>query len=78
MDGCTTELDGDCWIENAHSGLEGFKGVILIREDTKYAGFDTKTNACRNVFLCGLEPGVALGLHRQGSEERGAWQGVAR
>ena len=62
MNGCATKLDGDFWIENAYSGLERGEGVILVREDTKYAGFDTKANACRNVFLCGLEPGVALGL----------------
>ena len=62
MNGCATKLDGNFWIENAYSGLERFEGVILVRKDTKYAGFDTKANACRNVFLCGLEPGVALGL----------------
>ncbi|SRR5258706_3983554 len=62
MNGCATKLDGDFWIENAYSGLERFKGFILVRKDTKYAGFDTKANACRNVFLCWLEPGVALGL----------------
>lgn len=76
MNGCTTKLDGDFWIENAYSGLERFKGVILVRKDTKYAGFDTKANACRNVFLCGLEPGVALGLHgRRGQKRFGGWQG---
>ena len=69
MDGCATNFDGDFWIENAYSGLEGFKGSIFVREDTKYAGFNTEANACKNVFLCGLEPGVALGLDGQGSEE---------
>lgn len=69
MDGCATNLDGDFWIENTYSGLEGFKGRISVREDTKYAGFNTQANACKTIFLCRLEPGVALSLHGRGSEE---------
>ena len=67
MNGCATNLDGDFWIENSYSGLEGFKGHIFVREDTKYARFDTEANACKNIVLCGLEPGVALSLHGTGS-----------
>ena len=62
MDGSASNLDGSFWIENADSSLERHKGVIFVGEDTKNAGFDTKANACRNVFFCGLEPGVALSL----------------
>jgi hypothetical protein len=71
MHGCATDLDGDFWIENAYSGLKWFKGTIFIGEHTKYAGFNTKANARRNVFLSGLEPGVTLSLHGRGSEQCG-------
>jgi hypothetical protein len=72
MNGSAADFDGDFWIENAYSGLEGFKSVVLVRKETKDAGFDTKANACRNIFLCRLEPGVALSL--DGGGEKGAWR----
>jgi len=69
VDGCAADLDGDFWIENAYSGLERFKGVISVGKDPKYTGFSTKANTCRNIFLCGLEPGVALRLHTDGDQK---------
>ena len=62
MGSSTSNLRRNERIEPSNGSFERAKEGIVIGKHSEMPWFDSKTNTCRNVFFCGLEPCVSLGL----------------